>query len=279
MENLRLAHKECNVARNQRSHKWHMAPKITEDGFPDAWHDLALTPAMWDDRFAAKAAILAAERAETLRKERAYRDERDRQDQERREARLRELAQLTREVDQESEQLAAENEVLANSPAFEHEPLRLSDRLEGKAEGIWAFLVFTGTPVLAIALTWFLLAGPIDFIDDADSGGIGTIIVTLLGAGFVCFWVVAFIAMPLSHAPAYLIRLPFRRTARGRAYLSASRTMNANSERLKHLEYEKRKISRQFEFAQRPTTRSKPYYSQKSGFRRRRTYRRYRRRY
>jgi len=280
MENLRLAHKECNVARNQRSHKWHMAPKITEHGFPHSWHDLTLTPGMWDDRFAAKAAIMAAEKAEAARKERAYREERDRQDQERREARLRELAVHTREVDEEAERLKAANEALAASAAFDHRALKFSDRLGAKSESLWMTIVWIGTPIMAIALTWFVLAGPIDFVDVENNDMLATVVITLIGTGFVSFWVVAIIGMPISKAPAYVVRLPFRATNRGRAYQDAKRTLKANTDRLKDLEYERRKIARQFESAQRSPSRSNSYYAPKrSTYRPRRSYRRYRRRY
>lgn len=54
-ENLRLAHDECNSARNRRNHQWHKAPLITADGFPAEWNGMPLVPEMWDVVFAAKA--------------------------------------------------------------------------------------------------------------------------------------------------------------------------------------------------------------------------------
>lgn len=60
--NLRLAHKDCNVARNRRDHPFHKAPEITTSGYPDRWHHITLHPDMWRDGFAAKATILAKQR-------------------------------------------------------------------------------------------------------------------------------------------------------------------------------------------------------------------------
>lgn len=50
--NLRLAHDECNVARNRRNHLWHKSPGITSGGYPKEWNGMALVPDMWDEEFA-----------------------------------------------------------------------------------------------------------------------------------------------------------------------------------------------------------------------------------
>lgn len=49
--NLRLAHDECNLARNRKSHPWHKAPAISGNGFPRKWHGMTLVRAMWDEEF------------------------------------------------------------------------------------------------------------------------------------------------------------------------------------------------------------------------------------
>ena len=49
--NLRLAHDECNLARNRKSHPWHKAPEISVKGFPRKWHGMTLVRAMWDEQF------------------------------------------------------------------------------------------------------------------------------------------------------------------------------------------------------------------------------------
>jgi len=49
IENLRLAHTECNQARNRRSHRWHRVPPVTAEGLPTEWNGLPLTQEMWSD--------------------------------------------------------------------------------------------------------------------------------------------------------------------------------------------------------------------------------------
>lgn len=63
--NPRLAHKNCNVARNRREHVFHRAPELTADGYPSRWHHIELHPDMWRDDFVAKARIVAKQREAT----------------------------------------------------------------------------------------------------------------------------------------------------------------------------------------------------------------------
>lgn len=52
--NLRLAHDECNVARNRQNHPWHRAPALTAKGFPRLWNGMRLVKEMWDEEFVAR---------------------------------------------------------------------------------------------------------------------------------------------------------------------------------------------------------------------------------
>lgn len=55
--NLRLAHDECNVARNRKNHLWHKAPEVNAKGFPRSWNGMKLVRQMWDEEFVASLEI------------------------------------------------------------------------------------------------------------------------------------------------------------------------------------------------------------------------------